>query len=55
MTERQLMAGAILLVLLLAAVLLVWRRSRRVRRAPERHLRIDLTADPAEAPAVPKP
>jgi hypothetical protein len=51
MTERQLMAGAIVLVLLLAAMLLLWRRSRRVRRVPARHLRIDLTADPAEAPA----
>ena len=41
MMERQLIAWAILLVVLLAAAVL-WKRSRRVRRAPERHLRIDL-------------
>jgi hypothetical protein len=49
MTERQLLASAILLVLLLAAGVLVWRRSRRVRRAPERHLRINLLSDEAVA------
>jgi high-affinity Fe2+/Pb2+ permease len=48
MIERQLIAGTILLVLLLAAFAL-WRRSRRVRRAPERHLRIDLLTGEAVA------
>lgn len=47
MMERQLIAWAILLVVLLAAAVL-WQRGRRVRRAPERHLRIDLlTQEPA--------
>jgi hypothetical protein len=45
MTERHLIAYAILLVLLFAALAL-WRRTRR--RAPEPHLRIDLLSGDAE-------
>ncbi len=41
MMERHLIAYAILLLLLTAAIAL-WRRSRRIRRAPDPHLRIDL-------------
>jgi hypothetical protein len=48
MTERHLIAYAILLLVLLAAVIM-WRRSRRVRRSPGHHLRIDLVGD--EEPA----
>jgi hypothetical protein len=52
MLERHLIAYAILVVLLLAflaAALLLRRRSRQVRRAPDRHLRIDLLTDDAVA------
>jgi ABC-type nickel/cobalt efflux system permease component RcnA len=51
--ERHLIAYAILLLVLIGA-LIVWRRSRRVRRAPEPHLKIDLLAE-AEAPLRTKP
>jgi hypothetical protein len=51
--ERHLIAYAILLLVLIGAVLL-WRRSRRVRRAPEPHLKIDLLAA-AEEPLRRKP
>ncbi|MFL6846036.1 MAG: hypothetical protein ACJ8ER_14285 [Allosphingosinicella sp.] len=44
MTERHLIAYAILLLFLLA-VFVLWRRSRRVHRPSEPHLRIDLIAD----------
>jgi lysylphosphatidylglycerol synthetase-like protein (DUF2156 family) len=44
MTERHLIAYAILLLALLVAAVL-WRRSRRVRHSPEPHLRIDLVGD----------
>lgn len=50
--ERQTIAYAILLVLLIGVALL-WRRARRVRKAPDRHLRIDLLAE-AEEPVGPK-
>jgi ABC-type nickel/cobalt efflux system permease component RcnA len=53
MTERHLMAYAILLLVLIGAFLL-WRRSRRVRRAPEPHMRIDLLGGEAEESVVPK-
>ena len=53
MTERHLIAYAILLLLLIGAILL-WRRSRRVRRAPEPHMRIDLLGDEGEHGAEPK-
>jgi hypothetical protein len=44
-TERHLIAYAILLLFLLA-VFVMWRRSRRrVHRPAEPHLRIDLIAD----------
>lgn len=43
MTERHLIAYAILLLpLLIGAAVLLWRRGRRGRRAPDPHLRIDL-------------
>lgn len=48
MTERHLIAYAILAVLLLAAAVLVWRRTRRTRRTPEPHLRIDLVSAGSE-------
>jgi hypothetical protein len=48
--ERHLIAYAILLVLLIAGFI-VWRRSRRVRRGPEPHLRIDLLSEAADEPA----
>jgi len=51
--ERHLIAYAILLLVLIG-VLLLWRRSRRIRRAPEPHLKIDLLAD-AEEPLRTKP
>jgi cytochrome c-type biogenesis protein CcmH/NrfF len=55
MTERHLAAWAILLLFLLAAGL-VWRlRRRRVRRAPERHLRIDLLTDADGEPTAREP
>jgi hypothetical protein len=47
MTERHEIAWAILVLALLVAAIL-WRRSRRVRQAPERHLRIDLVAGEGE-------
>jgi ABC-type nickel/cobalt efflux system permease component RcnA len=47
--ERHLIAYAILLLVLIGALLL-WRRSRRVRRAPEPHMRIDLIAGDGEDP-----
>ena len=50
MTERHLVAYAILAVLLLAAAVLLWRRTRRTRRTPEPHLRIDLVNGGAEEP-----
>jgi hypothetical protein len=49
MTERHLIAYAIVIILLLAAAI-VWRRSRRTRRAPEPHLRIDLVSGDPEEP-----
>jgi hypothetical protein len=51
--ERHLIAYAIVLLVLIGALLL-WRRSRRVRRVPETHLRIDLLAQ-AEEPLRTKP
>jgi hypothetical protein len=50
MTERHLIAYAILLLLLIGAVALwrVARGPRRRRRAPEPHLRIDLIGDESE-------
>jgi hypothetical protein len=45
--ERHLIAYAILLLVLIG-ILLLWRRSRRIRRAPEPHLRIDLLAESGE-------
>jgi ABC-type nickel/cobalt efflux system permease component RcnA len=51
--ERHLIAYAIVLLVLIGALLL-WRRSRRVRRAPEPHLKIDLLAE-AEVPLRRKP
>ncbi len=51
--ERHLIAYAILLLVLIG-VLLLWRRSRRIRRAPEPHLKIDLLAE-AEEPLRTKP
>ena len=42
MTERHLLAYAILALVLLAGAVLVWRRTRRTRRTPVPHLRIDL-------------
>ena len=54
MTERHLIAYGILVFLIGAG--LIWRRRRRrVRRAPERHLRIDLLADSGESPAAGEP
>jgi hypothetical protein len=47
LTERHEIAWAILVLALLVATIL-WRRTRRVRRAPERHLRIDLVAGEGE-------
>jgi hypothetical protein len=49
MTERHLIAYAILLLILFGALVL-WRRSRRVRSAPEPHMRIDLLGDEGEDP-----
>ena len=51
MTERHLIAYAILLLFLIGAVVL-WRSVRRPRRrhAPEPHLRIDLLAEEPEEP-----
>jgi ABC-type nickel/cobalt efflux system permease component RcnA len=51
--ERHLIAYAILLIVLIGALLL-WRRSRRIRRVPEPHLKIDLLAE-AEEPLRTKP
>jgi hypothetical protein len=51
MTDRHLIAYAILLLLLVAAALL-WRRSRRTGRAPEPHLKIDLIGDEGDEPAA---
>jgi len=42
MTDRHLFAYAIVAVLLLAAAVLLWRLTRRTRRTPNPHLRIDL-------------
>ena len=50
MTERHLIAYAIVIVLLLIGAVLLLRRGRRGRRAPEAHLRIDLLNDD-QAPA----
>jgi hypothetical protein len=55
MTDRHLIAYAILLALLLAAAAMLWRRSRRGRRAPDAHLRIDLLAEEAEERARSEP
>ena len=54
MTERHLIAYAILLLLLIGAILWWW-RSRRVRGAPEPHMRIDLLSGGGEDSAKPKP
>ena len=54
MTERHLLAYAILLLVLIGAFLL-WRRSRRVRSASEPHMRIDLLGGEGEDPVKPKP
>ena len=53
MTERHEIAWAILVLALLVATIL-WRRSRRVRRTPERHLRIDLVAGEGEDSGRPR-
>ena len=44
MTERHLIAYAILLLVLIGAALL-WRRRRSVQRPSDSHLRIDLLSD----------
>jgi hypothetical protein len=55
MTERHLIAYAILLFFLMSAGF-IWRlRRRRARRAPKRHLRIDLLPETAEEAAVGEP
>jgi hypothetical protein len=51
--ERHLIAYAILLVFL-AGALVLWRRGRRVRRAPKPHLRIDLLSQSDEEPVAPR-
>ena len=51
MTERHLIAYAILLLVIAGAAIFWRRRRRRVRRGPEPHLRIDLLGgDPDDAP-----
>lgn len=52
MTERQLIAYAILVVLLAIGAVLLWRRSRRGRRTPDAHLRIDLLGEGAASGAA---
>jgi hypothetical protein len=52
--ERHLIAYAIL-ALFLIATLVIWRRSRRVRRAPDPHLRIDLLSGDADEPERTEP
>jgi hypothetical protein len=57
MTERHLIAYAILLLALIGAVVLwrIVRGPRRARRAPEPHLRIDLLTEEPEPPARTEP
>jgi cytochrome c-type biogenesis protein CcmH/NrfF len=49
MTERHLIAYAILLLLLLIGAVLLWRRGRRAHRVSEPHMRIDLLGESEEA------